>query len=248
MPEEKHSPVGYDDTPMIPGQPWRVHDKNRPAPRVVTPGANAGDAPSDAVVLFDGTDLSKWQGRDGGDPTWIVENGYAEVNPRTGNIQTKDEFGSVQLHLEFACPVEVRGSSQRRGNSGVFLIGEYEVQVLDGYDNPTYADGITGAIYGQYSPLVNATRPPGEWQAYDIIFEAPEYDGDTLKKPAYLTVILNGIVLHNRKEAMGPTGHKNVSSYDKPHGPTGPLMLQDHGDPVRYRNIWVRALTDYDEV
>jgi hypothetical protein len=214
---------------------------------VVTPGANAGDAPSDAVVLFDGTDLSKWQGRDGGDATWTVENGYAEVNPRTGNIQTKDEFGSVQLHIEFACPAEVRGSSQGRGNSGVFLIGEYEVQVLDGYDNPTYADGITGAIYGQYSPLVNPTRPPGEWQAYDIIFEAPEYDGDTLKKPAYLTIILNGVVLHNRKEAMGPTGHKNVSSYDKPHGPTGPLMLQDHGDPVRYRNIWVRALTDYDE-
>ena len=247
MAEEKHTPVGYDDTPMLPNQPWRVHDKNRPAPRVVTPGASAGDAPSDAVVLFDGTDLSSWQSRDGGDPTWTVENGYVEVNPRTGNIQTKDEFGSAQLHIEFACPSEVRGSSQGRGNSGVFLIGKYEVQVLDGYDNPTYSDGTTGAIYSQFPPLVNATRPPGEWQAYDIVFETPEYDGDSLVKPAYLTVFLNGVVLHNRKEAMGPTGHRNVSNYDTPHGPTGPLMLQDHGDPVRYRNIWIRPLTDYDE-
>ena len=247
MAAEKHTPVGYDDTPMLPNQPWRVHDKNRPAPRVVTPGANAGDAPSDAVVLFDGTDLSSWQSLDGGDPTWTVENGSVEVNSRTGNIRTKDEFGSVQLHIEFACPSEVRGSSQGRGNSGVFLIGKYEMQVLDGYDNPTYSDGTTGAIYSQFPPLVNATRPPGEWQAYDIVFEAPEYDGDTLVKPAYLTVFLNGVVLHNRKEAMGPTGHRNVSSYDTPYGPTGPLMLQDHGDPVRYRNIWIRPLTDYDE-
>ncbi len=246
MAREKHTPVGYDDTPMLRGQAWRVHDKNRPAPRAVTPGASAGDAPSDAVVLFGGTDLSMWQSRDGGAPTWTVEKGYVEVNPRTGNIQTKDEFGSVQLHLEFACPADVRGSSQGRGNSGVFLMGKYEVQVLDGYDNPTYSDGTTGAIYGQFPPLVNATRPPGDWQVYDIVFEAPEYTGDALEKPAYLTVFLNGVVLHNRKEAMGPTGHRNASSYDTPHGPLGPLMLQDHGDPVRYRNIWIRPLGDYD--
>ena len=243
---EKQAPVGYDDTPMLPGQPYRVHDSKRPAPRVVTPGAGYGDAPSDAVVLFDGSDLSKWQGREG-DPQWKVENGYMEVTPKTGDIQTKEGFGSIQLHLEFACPAEVKGNSQGRGNSGVFLMGGYEIQVLDGYDNPTYADGITGAIYGQFPPLVNATRPPGDWQTYDIIFEAPVYEGETLKSPAYLTVILNGILLHNRKEAMGPTGHKNLSSYDKVHGPTGPLKLQDHGDLVRYRNIWIRNLTNYDQ-
>ena len=244
---DKPAPVGYDDTPMLPGQPWRVHDSKRPAARVVAPGAGPGDAPSDAVVLFDGTDLSKWQGRDG-DAQWKVENGYMEVMPKTGDIQTREEFGSVQLHLEFACPSEVKGNSQGRGNSGVFLKGLYEIQVLDGYDNPTYADGVTGAIYGQFPPLVNATRPPGEWQGYDIVFETPEYDGDKLVKPAYVTVMLNGVVLHNRKEAMGTTGHRNLSSYDKPHGPKGPLKLQDHGDLVRYRNIWMRDLTDYDGV
>lgn len=243
---EKHSPVGYDDTPMLPGQKWRVHDSKRPAPRIATPGAGPGDAPSDAIVLFNGSDLSKWQGRDG-EAKWKVENGYMEVVPKTGDISTKETFGSVQLHLEFACPWEVKGSSQGRGNSGVFLMGLYEIQVLDGYNNPTYADGITGAIYGQFPPLVNATRKPGEWQGYDIVFEAPVYNGGKLVKPAYLTVFLNGILLHNRKEAMGPTGHKNVSSYEKPHGPTGPLKLQDHGDLVRYRNIWMRKLTDYDE-
>ena len=243
---EKHTPVGYDDTPMLPDQPWRVHDSKRPPARVVTPGPGPGSAPSDAIVLFDGTNLSKWQGRDGA-AQWKVENGYMEVVPKTGDIRTKEEFGSVQLHLEFACPSEVKGSSQGRGNSGVFLMGLYEIQVLDGYDNPTYADGVTGAIYGQFPPLVNATRKPGDWQGYDIVFEAPIYNGEKLLKPAYVTVFLNGIVLHNRKEAMGPTGHKNVSSYEKPHGPKGPLKLQDHGDLVRYRNIWMRKLTDYDE-
>jgi hypothetical protein len=243
---EKHTPVGYDDTPMLPDQPWRVHDSKRPQPRIVTPGPGPGSAPSDAIVLFDGTNLSKWQGRDGA-AQWKVENGYMEVMPKTGDIRTKEEFGSVQLHLEFACPSEVKGSSQGRGNSGVFLMGLYEIQVLDGHNNPTYADGTTGAIYGQFPPLVNATRKPGDWQGYDIVFEAPIYNGEKLLKPAYLTVFLNGIILHNRKEAMGPTGHKNVSSYDKPHGPKGPLKLQDHGDLVRYRNIWMRKLTDYDE-
>ncbi len=247
MPEKKHGPVGYDDTPVLPGQPWRVHDGERPQPRVVTPGAASTSAPSDAVVLFDGTDVSGWVGPDGGPIGWTIENGYVEVSPKTGGITSKATFGDVQLHLEFASPAVVKGSSQGRGNSGVFLMGLYEVQVLDGYDNVTYADGTTGAIYGQYPPLVNACRPPGEWQVYDVVFQAPRFHGSNLVSPAFLTVILNGVLLHHHKAANGPTGHKNVSSYAEPHGPTGPLMLQDHGDLVRYRNIWVRELTDYDQ-
>jgi hypothetical protein len=238
--------IGYDDTPMIPGQKWRVHDGTRPQPTIVTPGAENSQPPSDAVVLFDGTDLSNWTGRDGA-AGWKVENGYMEVAPRTGNIQTKAEFGNCQLHLEWAAPAEVKGDSQGRGNSGVFLMGRYEIQVLDGYDNPTYADGITAAIYSQYPPLVNACRKPGEWQTYDIFFVAHRFDGDKLVSPAYITVVHNGVLAHHHQEVMGPTGHRSVSSYDAPQPPTGPLMLQDHGDLVRYRNIWVRPLKGYDE-
>lgn len=236
--------VGYTDTPVIPGTQWRVHDAARPQPRVVTPGTDGGP-PSDATVLFDGTTLDGWVGRDGA-AQWKLENGYMEVAPGTGNIHTSKEFGSVQLHLEFMSPTEVKGESQGRGNSGVFLMGRYEVQVLDCYDNPTYADGTTGAVYGQYPPLVNACRKPGEWQTYDIVFEAPEFDGDTLVKPAYVTVFLNGLVLHNRVELMGGTRHREVASYAT-HPATGPLELQDHGDLVRFRNIWVRELKGYDQ-
>ena len=236
-------PVGYDDTPYLPGSQWRVHDANRPQPQVVTPGTSVtNDAPSDAIILFDGTDLSQWSGRDGGEAQWKVENGYMEVT-RTGDIETKAHCGDCQLHLEWAAPAEVRGNSQGRGNSGVFLMGLYEVQVLDGYDNRTYADGITAAIYGQYPPLVNACRKPGEWQTYDIFFKAPQWDGQQLVSPAYMTVIHNGILVQHHQEVMGPTGHKNVANYDTPHALTGPLSLQDHGDLVRYRNIWVRPMS-----
>jgi len=244
--------LGYDDTPMLPGQPWRVHDSTRPQPRVVTPGTagtarKPGTPPSDAVVLFDGTDLSRWKGREGPAPWQVSKSGWMQVKPKSGNIETVERFGDCQLHLELACPKRVKGESQGRGNSGVFLMGLYEVQVLDGYDNPTYADGQIGGIYGQYPPLVNAARPPGEWQTYDIVFEAPHWEGAKLVKPAYLTVILNGLVLHNRQAAMGPTGHRNLASYDPPHAEEGPLMLQDHGDLVRFRNIWMRRLKGYDE-
>jgi len=238
--------VGYDHTPFLPDSEWRVHDGQRPQPIVITPGATSADAPSDAIVLFDGTDLSNWQKVSGGDPGWKVENGYMEVT-RSGDIVSKAEFGDCQLHLEWAAPAEVKGDSQGRGNSGVFLMGLYEVQVLDGYENLTYADGLTGAIYGQYPPKVNACRQPGEWQTYDIVFEAPRYDGDNLTSPAYLTVFLNGILLHNRQPAQGPTGHQSLSSYNSPHGPSGPLKLQDHGDPVRFKNIWMRHIKSYDE-
>jgi len=243
--------LGYDDTPLIPGQKYKVHDSGRPLPRVVTPGTEstsdqAGRAPADAVVLFDGTDLSKWEGRDGGPADWKVENGYMEVVAKTGNIRTREHLGDCQLHLEWAAPEEVKGDSQGRGNSGVFLMGLYEIQVLDCYDNPTYADGATAAVYGQFPPLVNACRKPGEWQSYDIVWSGPRFDGDTLVRPARVTVLHNGILVHHDVELTGPTTHRKVLEYE-PQPTTGPLMLQDHGDPVRFRNIWYRPLTSYDE-
>ncbi len=245
--------VGYDDTPILPGTNWHVHDGNRPQPPVVTPPGPstqeaAGAPPADAVILFDGTDLSGWESvKDAGAPAeWKVENGYMEVVPKTGYIRTKAEFGDCHLHVEWRAPAEVKGESQGRGNSGVFLMGKYEIQVLDCDDNLTYPDGTTGGIYGQYPPLVNACRKPGEWQVYDIIWEAPRFDGDEVVKPARVTVILNGLVLHHAKELRGVTSHKVVTEYE-PHGPVGPLWLQDHGDLVRFRNIWYRPLNDYDE-
>jgi len=240
--------LGYDDTPMLPGNKWHVHDGKRPQPRIITPGAvdKLGAPPEDAVVLFDGKDTSKWVAGDGAKVQWKVENGYMEVT-RTGDIQTKDEFEDFQLHLEWAAPVEVKGESQGRGNSGVFLIGKYEIQVLDGYDNLTYADGITASIYGEYPPLVNVCRKPGEWQTYDIFFVTQRFDGDKLVSPAYITVVHNGVLVHHHQAALGPTGHRNLASYDTPFPSAGPLRLQDHGDAVRYRNIWIRPLKDYDE-
>ena len=241
---------GYDDTPFLPNWPYRVHDCNRPQPRIVTPGAPPSSdcispAPSDAVMLFDGSSLDGWKSRDGGPAGWKVENGYMEVVAKTGDISTLAEFGDCQLHLEWMAPAVVIGDSQGRGNSGVFLQGIYEIQVLDCYDNPTYADGTTGALYGQTPPLVNASRKPGEWQSYDIIWEGPRFDGDTVVRPAAVTVILNGVLLHHRWELIGATGHKKVGIYE-PHPPVGPLKLQDHGNPVRFRNIWYRPMTGYD--
>ena len=245
-----HQPTGYTDTPFLPGDRWRVHDDARPRPRIVEPGTASqpelpGRAPSDAVVLFDGTDLSEWvqRGRGGKatEPAWKVGNGYIEVAPGTGSLRTRKEFGDVQLHIEWATPAEPRGSSQKRGNSGVLIMSLYEIQILDSYENISYADGQAAAIYGQYPPLVNASRKPGEWQAYDIIFEAPRFDGDKLEKPAFVTVFHNGVLVHHRKEMMGPMRHRTVTEYE-PHAEKLPLLLQGHGNPVRYRNIWARPL------
>ncbi len=243
--------LGYDDTPMIPGMPYRVHDSTRPQPRIIQPGTAStpetpGQPPSDAVVLFGGTDLSGWTAVKGGPAAWKVENGSMEVVPGTGDIQTAQEFGDCQLHLEWAAPSVVKGDSQGRGNSGVFLMGLYEIQVLDCYDNPTYADGTTGALYGQYPPLVNACRKPGEWQTYDILWSAPRFEGEELKHPGVVTVLLNGVVLHHATPLQGPTQHRNLAPKGS-HPPIGPLRLQDHGDLVRFRNIWVRPLTGYDQ-
>ena len=238
--------LGYTDTPMLPGLPFHVHDPARPHPRAVTPAAQAGGAPSDAIVLFDGKDLSHWQSRSANGRPWKVENGYFEVATGGGDLATKEKFGDVQLHVEWAAPAEVRGNSQNRGNSGVFLQGRYEVQVLDSFDNVTYADGQAGALYGQWPPLVNAVRKPGEWQTYDIVFEAPKLDGARVLKPAYMTVFLNGVLLHNRKELMGPTVHRELAKYAAQPAEDS-LVLQDHGVPVHYRNIWVRRIGAYDE-
>lgn len=242
---------GFKDTPMQPHGKWRVHDPDRPLPQVVTPGkkfSEMADAPSDATVLFDGKDISKWASvKGGGDVTWKVENGYIETAAKTGAIRTKEEFGDVQLHLEFATPAEVKGRGQGRGNNGVNFLGRYEIQILDSYENYTYADGGAAAIYGQYPPLKNASRPPGEWQTYDILFEAPRWDeaGKLLKK-AHVTVIHNGVVVHHRQELWGNTNWKTVGNYNKPHAPKGPIELYEHGNPVRFRNIWVRSLGEYD--
>lgn len=248
--EPQGAPTGYTDTPYLPGDRWRVHDDARPRPRIVEPGSSStaqepGRPPSDAVILFDGSDLSQWveraRGGEDREPAWKVENGYMEVVPGTRSHRTREAFGDVQLHIEWATPTRPSGASQKRGNSGILLMELYEIQVLDSYENISYADGQAGAIYGQYPPLVNASRKPGEWQSYDIVFEAPRFDGEKLEKPAYVTVFHNGVLLHHRKKMMGPMRHRKVSEYG-PHAAELPLLLQAHGSPVRYRNIWARRL------
>jgi hypothetical protein len=239
--------LGYDDTPVIPGSTFKVHDGSRPQPRVVTPGTPGGGAPSDAVVLFDGTSLAGWvTAKDGTPAQWQVTDGYLEVVPSTGDIQTTTVLGDCQLHVEMASPAVVKGDGQGRGNSGIFLMGRYEIQVLDCFNNPTYPDGTTGAIYGQYPPLVNACRQPGDWSTYDIVWEGPRFDGQRLVKPARVTVLLNGLLLHHAKELQGPTEHRRLATYVA-HAEELPLKLQDHGDLVRFRNIWYRPLTGYDQ-
>ena len=234
----QHESIGYTDTPLLPGTKWHVHDPDRPPPPVIKPGTN-GSAPSDAIVLFDGKDLSAWKNGEG-DAKWKVENGYAEAN-NTGTIETRKQFGDCQIHLEWAEPAKVESNSQGRGNSGVFLMGRYEVQVLDSFDNRTYADGQAAAMYGQRPPLVNACRAPGEWQSYDIVFHPPHFDGDKLTTPARVTVFQNGVLVQDAQDFLGATVHRAVATYS-PHPATGPIALQDHGNPVRYRNVWVRLL------
>lgn len=237
---------GYNDTPMLPGGHWRVHDSKRPQPTVITPGAVAGAAPSDATVLFDGKGMGAWTSN-GGECKWKNTAEYFESTRGTGAIRTKGEFGDCQLHVEFCEPNPPKGSDQGRGNSGIFLFGRYEIQVLDCFDNKTYADGMTGSIYGQTSPLVNACRKPGEWETYDIIFVAPRFEDGKLVSPAIATVFLNGVLVQHATPLIGSTQHRAVGTYEA-HGLTGPIELQDHGDPVRFRNIWIRPIGPYKEV
>ena len=243
---EKKPVLQYVDTPT--GR-WLIHDMNRPAPPIVTPGATSADAPSDAVVLFDGTaaSMANWTDTKKNPSKWRVADGYMESVKGAGYIQTKNEFGSCQLHVEFATPSRVQGSSQGRGNSGVFLQGQYEVQVLDSYDNKTYPDGQCSALYGRAVPLANACRKPGAWQTYDIIYHRPTFDkDDNVVRKATFTVFQNGILVQDHVVLTGGTGWRGphaISDYE-PHADKGPIMLQDHGNPVRYRNIWVRELKD----
>jgi hypothetical protein len=248
LPPRTPADDGFTDTPMLPGLTYRVHDPARPHPPVVTPGATPGAPPSDATVLFNGRDLSQWAHRDTAGtltaPTWTVRDGSFETGK--GSLHTRSAFGDVQLHLEWAAPTVVSGHSQGRGNSGVFLMGLYEIQVLDSHDNRTYADGQAGAMYGQWPPLVNAARKPGEWQTYDIVFEAPRFENGKMVKPAFQTVFWNGVLIHNRKEAIGATVYRRVAQYTA-HAPELPLMIQDHANPVRFRNVWIRRLGAYDQ-
>ncbi len=244
------SPVGSP----LPGQKWLVHDHSRPQPRKVTPGQPIPtmSAPSDAIVLFDGKDLSKWNaasfGRGGAgaatEPQWRIVDGHAEMR---GGIVTKESFGDIQLHLEWTTPpVEDRMRvGQQRGNTGVVFMGRYEVQLLSGYDNITYADGGVASIYGVYPPMVNPCLPEGQWNSLDFVFEAPKFDGDKLVKPAFLTLFFNGVMVHNRAQFLGSTSREPIASYT-PHAAELPFQLQGHVGPAWYRNIWVRRILGYD--
>jgi len=259
------SPVGS----QLPGQKWLVHDHSRPQPRKVTPGLPipTPSAPSDSIVLFDGKDLSKWEavsfgGRGGRgpqqgqqpaqpppqprstEPQWKIVDGHAEMR---GGIVTKESFGDIQLHVEWTTPPldDPMRVGQQRGNSGIVFMGRYEVQVLSGYDNITYADGGAGAMYGVYPPMVNPCLPEGQWNTFDFVFEAPKFDGEKVVKPAFLTLFFNGIMVHNRAQFLGSTAREPLAAYT-PHAPELPLQLQGHIGPAWYRNIWVRRILGYD--
>lgn len=225
---------------------WAVHDMNRPRPAVVTPAAAVGQPPSDAVVLFDGKNLDAWESdKDGSPCAWKLVDGAMEVVKGKGQIRTKQGFGDCQLHIEWRTPDVVEGSSQGRGNSGVFLMGTYELQVLDCYDNDTYPDGQAGSVYAENPPLVNVCRKPGEWQAYDVVFHQPRWEGDKLVRPGSITVFQNGVLVQDHWLMEGTSTHK-ARTQPRKHEAKLPLKLQDHNNPTRFRNIWIREIPDYE--
>jgi len=229
--------------------PWAIHDQNRPQPKVVTPGTfstpqQPGKPPSDAIILFDGKDLLKWEADkpEGGPTKWIVnKDGAMECTPGSGYIRTKEKFGDCQLHIEWAAPKDVKGDSQGRGNSGIFPMGLFEVQVLDNFNNPTYADGFAASVYGVNPPAANPLRAPGEFQVVDIIFRRPIYKDGKCLDPGYMTVFINGVLVQDHAQLEGPTGHMKRTK-PGPVADKGPLKFQDHGNPVRFRNVWYREL------
>lgn len=223
---------------------WKAHDLRRPAPAVVTPASEDrhGGPPSDAIILFDGTDLKAWRDNNDGDADWEIQDGVLVAKPKAGYIFTRENFGDCQLHVEWAIPDPPKQKGQSRGNSGVFLMGVFEVQVLDSFNNHSYADGGAGAVYGQHPPLVNASRKPRQWQTYDIIFNAPKFDGQgKLTDKAQLTLLHNGVLVQHNSQIMGPTNWIRHGWYKK-NVTQGPIALQDHDSPVKFRNIWVRRI------
>jgi hypothetical protein len=241
--------VQQQASPTVVLPPWGVqHDRNAPQPPVITPGeastqAQEGKPPSDAIILFNGKDLSNWESVNGGPAEWKVEKGDFATVPGKGDIRTKQAFGDCQLHVEYAAPSPPHGEDQDRGNSGVYLMSSYEVQVLDSYESKTYPDGQAAAIYGQYAPLVNACRPPGQWQTYDIVFHGPRFDATgKLTRAATFTVLHNGVLVQDHVTVLGRTDGEH-QPYEQT--PTKlPLKLQDHNHPVRFRNIWIRELAE----
>ncbi|AWB65670.1 DUF1080 domain-containing protein [Saccharobesus litoralis] len=241
---------GYTNTPLVPGTKWHVHDPNRPQPKIVTTaGPISQPPPSDAIVLFDGQSMDAFA-RSWGNKNpveWLIKDGVVTIqkDPKTGknqSIRTKQSFGDMQLHVEWRSPAQLEKHPPARGNSGLFLMGRYELQIMQSHNNKNYPDGQAAAVYGQTPPLVNASRPADEWNSYDIVFEAPEFDkeGNVLKK-AHVTVFHNGVLVQLRTPILGPTRHKKTTPY-KAHKAKEPLVIQDHGSPVSFRNIWVREL------
>ena len=244
------SPAAFYGDPPDATHPWAIHDENRPQPARVEPGTfssqeQPGKPPSDAVILFDGTPatLKNWvSDKDPNQATkWEVKDGSLQCVPGSGYVRTKQEWGDCQLHVEWSAPSKVEGNSQGRGNSGIFPMGQVEVQVLDNFNNPTYADGFAGSVYGVNPPMANAVRAPGEWQVYDIVFRRPVFKDGKMVEDGYLTVFVNGVLTQDHTPLEGGGGHK-ARSKDRPFPEKGPLKLQDHGNPVRYRNIWYRPL------
>lgn len=233
--EDGSGVFGYKDTPIQPWSGYHVHDPDRPAPPWVEPASEPGGPPSDAVILFDGTDLAAWD-----NDAWKVENGYVEATE--GHLVTKEEFGDIQLHVEWRVPDPPEGETMNRGNSGVNLMGIFEIQIHDTYSIPLAADSRAGAIYGQTPPMATAVRKPGEWQTYDIVFLAPRFEGDELRAPPRLTVFHNGVLIHHNQEIYGQTAHRRIARPLEPGRETGPILLGAHRNPVRFRNIWLRKL------
>ncbi len=226
---------GYPDGPKLPGVKYSVHDPARPQPPVVeTAGAVVVKPPSDATVLFDGKSLDAWT------PGWKIEDGAMIATDK--DIQSKQSFGAIQMHFEWRAPAGRAVDGQGGGNSGVFLMGLYEVQVLQSNKNPTYPDGQAGSMYGQLPPLVNATSPQGEWNSYDLAFEPPVYKDGKVVRPAKFTLLHNGVFVQNGESYIGPTQHRNLASYPATHPESAPIRMQFHGDPMEYRNMWVRPL------
>jgi len=248
--DPRQEPSWYEQWPILPDG-LRAKSPDRPHPRIVTPGATDREPPSDAIVLFDGNNTSKWftrgKRKDRGQTfpfRWKLGEGYMEVVPLAGDLVTHEKFGSIQLHVEWATPTHIDAGGQGRGNSGItpMGVGKYEIHVLDSYQNYTYADGQAASLYGQYPPLVNASRKPGEWQTYDIVFIKPEFDGGKVIRPAHVTVYHNGVLVHHDRAFLGDVRRGKPEIAYQPHATKGPLMLQEHRQPVRYRNIWLRRL------